>query len=109
MSNAHASVWVLGDQLLVRHPAPLAAEQAYTRANLCIVLPESGVRTERLPYQRKRLVLGFCAMRHYTEGLRQQGQAVEERKTPRKCQSQTNRSGLLTPKPRFLRQARNPG
>jgi deoxyribodipyrimidine photolyase-related protein len=68
----------LGDQLLARHPALAAAEQVYSRENLRVVLIESAVRSQRLPYQRKKLVLLFSAMRHYAQGLRQQGYTVDD-------------------------------
>lgn len=45
MSDTQAIVWILGGQLLARHPALLAAEQAYTKGSLRIVLIESRVRT----------------------------------------------------------------
>jgi deoxyribodipyrimidine photolyase-related protein len=76
MSDRRASVWILGDQLLAQHPALAAAEQEHARENLRVVLIESRARTERLPYQRKKLVLLFSAMRHYAEQLRQQGYIV---------------------------------
>lgn len=77
MSDKRASVWILGDQLLAQHPALVAAEQVCSQENLRIVLIESTARSKRLPYQRKKLVLLFSAMRHYAAGLRQQGYAVE--------------------------------
>jgi deoxyribodipyrimidine photolyase-related protein len=77
MSDERASVWILGDQLLARHPALAAAEQEHARENLRVVLIESSSRTRRLPYQRKKLVLLFSAMRHYAEELRTQGYAVD--------------------------------
>ena len=71
------SVWILGDQLLVDHPALTAAEQT------------AGRRNARLPYQRKKLVLLFSAMRHYAEELRQQGWQVDHLK------AETTAEGLL--------------
>lgn len=90
MSDTQAIVWILGGQLLARHPALLAAEQAYTKGSLRIVLIESRVRTQRLRYQRIEPVLLFSATRHYAEDLRQQGYAVGERNSLCKCQSQKN-------------------
>jgi deoxyribodipyrimidine photolyase-related protein len=77
MSDKRASVWILGDQLLAQHPALAAAEQDHTWENLRVVLVESAARSRRLPYQRKKLVLLFSAMRHYAEALREQGYAVD--------------------------------
>lgn len=71
------SVWILGDQLLASHPALAAAEQAVGRGNVRAVLVESVARSRRLPYQRKKLVLLFSAMRHYAAELRGQGWQVE--------------------------------
>jgi deoxyribodipyrimidine photolyase-related protein len=70
-------VWVLGDQLLASHPALVAAERAVGRGNVRVVLVESARRTGRLPYQRKKLVLLFSAMRHYADELRSLGWQAE--------------------------------
>jgi deoxyribodipyrimidine photolyase-like uncharacterized protein len=60
------SVWILGDQLLAEHPALIAAEGiAGDRARVRVLLVQSLSRTRKLPYQRKKLVLLFSAMRHY--------------------------------------------
>lgn len=74
MSAAPVSVWILGDQLLEGHPALNAAG---TGAQ--VVLVESRQRTGKLPYQRKKLVLMFSAMRHYAERLRSLGYRVDYR------------------------------
>ncbi len=71
------SVWILGDQLLAHHPALVAAEQAVGRENVRVVLIESAARTRRLPYQRKKLVLLFSAMRHYALQLAVDGHQVQ--------------------------------
>lgn len=71
------SVWILGDQLLRHHPALRAAEQGAPRAGLRVVLVESASRAARLPYQRKKLVLLFSAMRHYAAELRAEGCSVD--------------------------------
>lgn len=71
------SVWILGDQLLAGHPALAAAKRAVGRDNVRVVLVESAARSRRLPYQRKKLVLLFSAMRHYAEELRSQGWQVD--------------------------------
>jgi deoxyribodipyrimidine photolyase-related protein len=75
--NTTVSVWILGDQLLARHTALAAAEQAVRRGNVRVVLVESVARSRRLPYQRKKLVLLFSAMRHYAEELRKLGWQVD--------------------------------
>ncbi|MCS6845916.1 MAG: cryptochrome/photolyase family protein [Caldilineales bacterium] len=82
------SVWILGDQLLAHHPALAAAEQAVGRDNVRVVLVESAARSRRLPYQRKKLVLLFSAMRHYAEDLRSQGWQVDY------VRAETTRAGL---------------
>jgi deoxyribodipyrimidine photolyase-related protein len=70
------SVWILGDQLLERHPA-LAAAQAAGGQLPRLVMVESRARAQRLPYQRKKLALLFSAMRHYAAGLAEQGYMVD--------------------------------
>lgn len=77
-----ATVWILGDQLLAAHPALAEAEALVGRANTRVLLVESAARTSKLPYQRKKLVLLFSAMRHYAEELREQGYAVDYRRAP---------------------------
>jgi deoxyribodipyrimidine photolyase-related protein len=47
------------------------------RDRLRILLVESRSRATRLPYQRKKLVLLFSAMRHYAAKLQEQGYGVE--------------------------------
>ncbi len=71
------TVWILGDQLLNPHPALLAAEKEVVRSQIRVVLIESQSRTVKLPYQRKKLVLLFSAMRHYAEELRVAGYTVD--------------------------------
>jgi len=71
------SVWILGDQLLLRHPALLAAEDLVDRQELWVVLIESRQRAQDRPYQRKKLVLLFSAMRHYAQRLRDEGYQVD--------------------------------
>ncbi|MBP1704160.1 MAG: Deoxyribodipyrimidine photo-lyase-related protein [Chloroflexi bacterium] len=71
------TVWILGDQLLEQHPALMAAVAEEGRNHLHVVLVESRARAARLPYQRKKLVLLFSAMRHYAVMLKEQGYAVE--------------------------------
>ncbi len=81
-SDTGVSVWILGDQLLAQHPALLAAEQERSRDDVRVVMVESTARTRRLPYQRKKLVLLFSAMRHYAADLRSQGYTVDYIQAP---------------------------
>lgn len=71
------TVWILGDQLLERHPALDARQPDEIR----VLLVESKARTERLPYQKQKLVLLFSAMRHYAESLRERGFEVDYRQS----------------------------
>jgi len=77
MGDRRVSVWILGDQLLAQHPALVAAEQDHPRDGIRVVLVESRARSRRLPYQRKKLVLLFSAMRHYAAELRERGYRVD--------------------------------
>jgi deoxyribodipyrimidine photolyase-related protein len=72
-----STVWILGDQLLEQHPALMAALAESGGDDLQVVLVESRGRSARLPYQRKKLVLLFSAMRHYAARLSDQGYMVE--------------------------------
>jgi len=72
-----ATVWILGDQLLEQHPALMAALSEVGRDRLRVLLVESHRRATRMPYQRKKLVLLFSAMRHYAVRLQEQGYDVE--------------------------------
>lgn len=71
------SVWILGDQLLTDHPALAQAEEQIGRDGIRIVLIESRARLQKLPYQRKKLVLLLSAMRHYAATLRDAGYNVD--------------------------------
>lgn len=71
------SVWILGDQLLARHPALAAAEIQVGRDNVVVVLVESAARLGRMPYQRKKLVLLLSAMRHYAAARAAEGYTVD--------------------------------
>jgi deoxyribodipyrimidine photolyase-related protein len=82
MPEPCVSIWILGDQLLPEHPAVTAAKATYAQSSIRIVLIESRQRTHRLPYQRKKLVLLFSAMRHYAEALRTQGYSVDYIQAP---------------------------
>ena len=77
MSEPICTVWVLGDQLLALHPAIEAARAITSKANIRILLIESGTRLQKHPYQRKKLVLLLSAMRHYAETLRANGFLVD--------------------------------
>lgn len=66
-------VWIPGDQLLADHPALHKTKYTYGKDNVRVVLIESASRVQRLPYQRKKLVLLLSAMRHYVEWLRADG------------------------------------
>lgn len=71
------SVWILGDQLLLEHPALLAAEARVGREEMRVVMVESRRRAWGRGYQRKKLVLLLSAMRHYAERLREEGYQVD--------------------------------
>jgi deoxyribodipyrimidine photolyase-related protein len=74
-----ASVWILGDQLLYKHPALVLAEEQVSRKQLIVLIIENESRARRLPYQRKKLVLLFSAMRHFADRLRSSGYQVDYR------------------------------
>jgi deoxyribodipyrimidine photolyase-related protein len=82
VSDEKLSVWILGDQLLARHPALAEAAQTHPTEKVRVVLVESAARSQRLPYQRKKLVLLFSAMRHYAAELREQGYTVDYIQAP---------------------------
>ncbi len=79
MTQPRVSVWILGDQLLLDHPALHAAEALTDRAHIRVVLVESAQRLAKLPYQRKKLVLLLSAMRHYAQELQAAGYTVDYR------------------------------
>jgi deoxyribodipyrimidine photolyase-related protein len=76
------TVWILGDQLLGKHPALIAAEQQVNREQIVILMIESEALARRLPYQRKKMILLFSAMRHYAEQLRLSGFQVDYQISP---------------------------
>ena len=82
MSDEKLSVWILGDQLLAQHPALAEALKTHPKDRVRIVLVESAGRSRRFPYQRKKLVLLFSAMRHYVAHLRQKGHDVDYIQAP---------------------------
>jgi deoxyribodipyrimidine photolyase-related protein len=73
------TVWMPGDQLLKDHPALDYAKTHTSQENIRVLMVESHEQAFRLPYQRKKLVLLFSAMRHYAEMLRESGMEVDYR------------------------------
>jgi deoxyribodipyrimidine photolyase-related protein len=73
------TVWILGDQLMSEHPALRLAQERFGKDGISVLMIESEARAQRLPYQRKKLVLIFSAMRHYAERLRSSGYKVDYR------------------------------
>ncbi len=71
------SVWILGDQLVEKHPALMYAIEAYGRDQVRVVMVRSRQHGVIRPYQRKRLVLVYSAMRHYAATLETQGIVVD--------------------------------
>lgn len=69
------TIWILGNQLLKAHPALVDRPASEVR----VLLIESHAKTHQLPYQRKKLVLLFSAMRHYAARLRRAGYQVDYR------------------------------
>ena len=75
----HITVWILGDQLLLNHPAIKEAEATTGRSNMTLLMIESRHQLQRIPYHAKKLVLLLSAMRHYARSLRRQGYTVDYR------------------------------
>lgn len=73
------SVWILGDQLILDHPAIEAATIKTKNSDINVLMIESDARVRRKHYAAKKLVLLFSAMRHYAEHLREQGFVVDYR------------------------------
>ncbi len=82
MKQASTSIWILGDQLLEKHPALIHAQALAAPHAACVILIESESRFARHPYHKKKVVLLKSAMRHYAERLRQQGYVVDYRHAP---------------------------
>jgi deoxyribodipyrimidine photolyase-related protein len=82
MTDHRLSVWILGDQLLPCHPALTEAVRVHAQEQIRVVLIESAKRTQRLPYQYKKLVLLFSAMRHYAAALQKRGFTVDYVQAP---------------------------
>jgi deoxyribodipyrimidine photolyase-related protein len=80
MKSAATSVWILGDQLLVAHPALAHVQAASAPGSIHVVIVESERRFTRHPYHKKKQVLLKSAMRHYADRLRQQGYDVDYRR-----------------------------
>ncbi len=70
-SSLGTSVWILGDQLLVQHPA--------LSSNRTVIMVESLERLRHRRYHARKLVLILAAMRHYADALRERGYTVELR------------------------------
>jgi deoxyribodipyrimidine photolyase-related protein len=75
------TIWILGDQLLARHPALQIATERYGQEGLQIIMVESRRRAQKLPYHRKKLILLFSAMRHYAAFLQEAGYQVDYRRS----------------------------
>jgi deoxyribodipyrimidine photolyase-related protein len=71
------TIWILGDQLIFDHPALIWAKEHAAHADVRVLMIESRARTTQLPYQRKKLVLLFAAMRHYADALRARGYTID--------------------------------
>lgn len=82
MKQATTSIWILGDQLLEKHPALTHALAMAAPDATCVTLIESESRFGRHSYHKKKVVLLKSAMRHYAERLRQQGYIVDYRHAP---------------------------
>lgn len=70
------TVWILGDQLLEKHPALVSADPK----NTVVLFVESQRRGGHLKYHQHKLVLLYAAMRHRAEELRRAGWKVDYRK-----------------------------
>lgn len=75
-----ATVWILGDQLLLEHPALQYAISSVPQKDVSVLFVESGARLRRQSYHRLKLVLLLSAMRHYAGVLREMGLQVDYRR-----------------------------
>jgi deoxyribodipyrimidine photolyase-related protein len=82
MKPPSTSIWILGDQLLEKHPALAHAQALAAPEATYVTLIESEGRFARHPYHKKKTVLLKSAMRHYAQRLRQQGYVVDYRRAP---------------------------
>jgi deoxyribodipyrimidine photolyase-related protein len=73
------TVWILGDQLLIDHPALAHAEQGRARQDVLVLMIESQAQTHRMPYHAKKMTLLLSAMRHYAKALREAGYRLDYR------------------------------
>ncbi|MBK8988507.1 MAG: cryptochrome/photolyase family protein [Chloroflexi bacterium] len=78
MAETKTTFWILGNQLLANHPLL----EGVDKTAVTILFIESAARVQKLPYQRKKLVLLFSAMRHYAQELQAQGFQVDYRAAP---------------------------
>lgn len=69
------TIWILGDQLTLRHPA----FARLTPHNAVVLLIESEAHARRTRYHKQKLVFLFSAMRHYAAELRTMGWHVDYR------------------------------
>lgn len=74
-------IWILGDQLMVEHPALVALERTLgrqeARRRCRLLLIESRSVLARRRYHRQKLVLVWSAMRHYAAELASAGWLVD--------------------------------
>ena len=67
------TIWILGDQLTLRHPALVGGP----RADAVVLLVESRQRGSLVRYHQQKLVLIYSAMRHFAADLRAAGWKVD--------------------------------
>jgi deoxyribodipyrimidine photolyase-related protein len=67
-------IWILGDQLSLRHSALQSSLNQQHRTE--VILIEALDLVRQRPYHRQKLVLVWSAMRHFAMSLRQQGWSV---------------------------------
>jgi len=76
------SIWILGNQLLIDHPALSHAEEQAARQDIRVLLIESQYLLDHRPAHPARLILLLSAMRHYADHLHKAGFEVDYRKAP---------------------------
>lgn len=69
------TLWILGDQLMPRHPLLDPAR----RSECVVLLIESTGRMRQRPYHKQKVVLLLSAMRHYAAALAEAGWRVDYR------------------------------
>lgn len=67
------TIWILGDQLTLQHPALAAPDPAGD----VVLMIESRERGAHCKYHRIKLVMIYAAMRHFAAGLRERGWTVD--------------------------------